>query len=90
LDVGVTGDLLVVALRRFSGAATEAFFVFLVDPDEESVCRFRDLLPLLPLSLLEPLSKEREEEVCGSEGSVPSGFGASGFGAMGRYLDIIC
>jgi hypothetical protein len=78
----------------------EDFFALIVDADvEESVCccgRLRDLrLPPPPPPLLEPLSKESEEEVCGSDGSVvlvpPSGgLGASGFGAMGRYLDIIC
>jgi hypothetical protein len=83
----------------FSLGMMEAFFALIVDADvEESVCcgccRLRDLR-LPPPPLLEPLSKESEEEVCGSDGSVvlvpPSGgLGASGFGAMGRYLDIIC
>jgi hypothetical protein len=84
----------------FSLAIMEAFFALIVDADvEESVCcgcgRLRDLRLPPPPPLLEPLSKESEEEVCGSDGSVvlvpPSeGLGASGFGAMGRYLDIIC
>jgi len=87
----------------FSLGMMEAFFALIVDADvEESVCcgcgRLRDLRlppPPPPPPLLEPLSKESEEEVCGSNGSAvlvpPSvGLGASGFGAMGRYLDIIC